>query len=155
MPILPKSQQLAIMTALVTGLRKSELQSITPSSFCHQTKSIKLTKTKNGKPHQLPLPEGLWLLLLDEARQKSLNEPILPIGDHLPKAFTRVIPLSWHDCRRTCASTLAANGVSEALIKTILNHSDRGNVTQAHYLRFDIEKQRGVLTSLADYFNYF
>lgn len=152
MPTLPNSQQSAIMTALVTGLRKSELQSITPSSLCHQTRSIKLTKTKNGKPHQLPLPEGLWLLLLDEARQKSLNESILTIGDHLPKAFTRVIPLSWHDCRRTCASTLAAQGISEALIKAILNHTDRSNVTQSHYLRFDLEQQRTALSQIWHFF---
>lgn len=155
MPTLAANQQLAIMAALVTGMRKSELQSLTAINLDHSTHSIKLAKTKNGKAHQIPLPNKLWEQLVSVAANKPKDASLLEIGDKLPKAFTRVIPLSWHDCRRTCASTLAANGVSEALIKTILNHSDRGNVTQAHYLRFDIEKQRGVLTSLADYFNYF
>ncbi|HQR96697.1 MAG TPA: hypothetical protein PLF09_08895 [Thiotrichales bacterium] len=45
---LTSDQQLAIMTALVTGMRKSELQSVTPLSLCHQTQSIKLARTKNG-----------------------------------------------------------------------------------------------------------
>jgi hypothetical protein len=43
---------------------------------------------------------------------------------------------------------MAANGEPEALIKTILNHVDTRNVTQTHYLRFDLEKQREALSKL-------
>jgi integrase len=142
---LTDGQRLAIMTALVTGMRKSELQSITANSLDHANKSIKLPKTKNGKSHQIPLPESLWLSLVAVSNEMQPDSWLLSVGDHLPKAFTRLIPLSWHDCRRTCASMMAANGEPEALIKTILNHVDKRNVTQAHYLRFDLEKQREAL----------
>ncbi len=148
MPTLTPNQQLTIMTALVTGMRKGELQSITANSLDHANKSIKLFKTKNGKAHQIPLPEALWLELIEASKGVLPNSPILNVGDHLPKVFTKLIPLSWHDCRRTCASMMAANGEPEALIKTILNHVDKRNVTQAHYLRFDLEKQREALSKL-------
>jgi integrase len=154
MPKLTDDQQLAIMTALVTGMRKSELQSVTPLSLCHQTQSIKLARTKNGKAHVIPLPPDLWGQLVSEGSKKKPNQPILSVGFHLPKQFTRLIALSWHDCRRTCASTMASLGEPEALIKTVLNHLDKKNVTQAHYLRFDLEQQRAALQKVYDYFQY-
>jgi integrase len=151
---LTSDQQLAIMTALTTGMRKSELQSVTPLSLCHQTQSIKLARTKNGKAHVIPLPPPLWGQLVSEGSKKKSSQPILSIGDHLPKAFTRVISLSWHDCRRSCASTMASLSEPEALIKTVLNHLDKKNVTQSHYLRFDLEQQRAALQKVYDYFQY-
>jgi integrase len=154
MPQLTSDQQLTIMVALTTGMRKSELQSVTSLSLCHQTQSIKLARTKNGKSHTVPLPHQLWKQLVSEGSKKKSNEPLLSIGDHLPKVFTRVIPLSWHDCRRSCASTMASLGEPEALIKTVLNHLDKKNVTQAHYLRFDLEQQRAALQKVYDQFQY-
>lgn len=154
MPQLTDEQQLSIMTALVTGMRKSELQSVSYSSLCHQTQSIKLAKTKNGKAHSLPIPEKLWRQLVEGSNGKPSDAPLLAITDKLPKAFTKSIPLSWHDCRRSTASTLHALGHSEGLIKSVLNHSTAGNVTQAHYLRFDREQIRQALSMLYDYFDY-
>lgn len=124
MPQLTSDQQLTIMVALVTGMRKSELQSITPLSLDNNTQSIRLAKTKNGKSHVIPLPLAIWEQLVSEGSKKKPSQPILSIGDHLPKAFTRAISLSWHDCRRSCASTMASLGEPEALIKTVLNHLD-------------------------------
>lgn len=154
MPQLTSDQQLAVMTALTTGMRKSELQSITPFSLDHATQSIRLAKTKNGKSHIIPLPPALWEQLISEGSKKKPSQPILSVGFHLPKQFTRLIPLSWHDCRRTCASTMASLGEPEALIKTVLNHLDRKNVTQSHYLRFNLEQQRAALQKVYDYFQY-
>lgn len=104
MPQLTSDQQLAITLALVTGMRKSELAGITFLSLDHNTNSIRLTKTKNGKAHSVPLPESLWRQLIEGSKNKASDQPLLVIGSHLPKVFTRVIPLSWHDCRRTAAS---------------------------------------------------
>ncbi len=154
MPMLTSDQQLSILVALVCGFRKSELQSVTLSSLCYQTQSIRLAKTKNGKSHTIPLPEKLWRQLVEGSNGKPSDAPLLHIGSQLPKAFTRVIELSWHDLRRTCASTLMTLGQSEAMIKSVLNHSTSGNVTQAHYLRFDREEIRQALSMLYDYFDY-
>lgn len=152
MPQLTEQQQLSIMVALCSGMRKSELQSVTPSSLDHATKSIKLAKTKNGKPHQIPIPHELWQQLIEASKEKAADSPILTIGDKLPRMLTDKIPLSWHDCRRTCASTLIMLNESESLVKALLNHSG-GSVTQVHYLRFDREQIRKAVEKLADYFN--
>lgn len=154
MPTLTNEQQLSIMIALCTGLRKSELQSITLSRLDNATQSIKLARTKNGKPHQIPLPAELWRQLIEGSKNKSSDQPLLAIGSHLPKAFTRVIPLSFHDCRRTAASTLIQLGEPESLVKSLLNHTDSKNVTQAHYLRFDREQIRQAVDKLLNYFSY-
>lgn len=154
MPQLTSDQQLSIMIALCTGLRKSELQSITLSSLCFDTNSIKLARTKNGKAHSAPLPELLWRQLLQATKDKASDQPLLAIGSHLPKAFTRVIPLSWHDCRRTVASTLISLGEPESLVKALLNHTDSKNVTATHYLRFDREQIRQAVDKLLNYFSY-
>lgn len=154
MPTLTNEQQLSIMIALCTGLRKSELQSITLSSLDHATQSIKLARTKNGKPHSVPLPESLWRQLIEGSKGKPTDEPLLNIGSHLPKAFTRVIPLSWHDCRRTAASTLISLGEPESLVKSLLNHTDSKNVTATHYLRFDREQIRQSVDKLLNYFSW-
>lgn len=154
MPTLTNEQQLSIMIALCTGLRKSELQSITLSSLDHATQSIKLARTKNGKPHSVPLPESLWRQLIEGSKNVASDSPILTIGDKLPKAFTRQIPLSWHDCRRTAASTLISLGESESVVKALLNHSDKANVTQTHYIRHDREQIRQAVDKLLNHFSY-
>jgi hypothetical protein len=49
---------------------------------------------------------------------------------------------------------MASLGEPEALIKTVLNHLDKKNVTQAHYLRFDIEQQRAAMQKVYNHFRY-
>lgn len=154
MPTLTNEQQLSIMIALCTGLRKSELQSVALSSLCFETNSIKLARTKNGKAHSVPLPETLWRQLIEGSKNKASDQPLLVIGSHLPKAFTRVIALSWHDCRRTAASTLISLGEPESLVKSLLNHTDKANVTQVHYLRFDREQIRQAVDKLMNHFSW-
>lgn len=154
MPQLTSDQQLAITIALVTGMRKSELAGITFLSLDHATQSIKLARTKNGKAHSVPLPETLWRQLIEGSKKVASDQPLLAIGSHLPKAFTRVIPLSWHDCRRTAASTLISLGEPESLVKALLNHTDSKNVTATHYLRFDREQLRQAVDKLLNHFSW-
>jgi integrase len=48
------------------------------------------------------------------------------------------VVISWHDLRRSWASFAVSNGVSDAMVKRVLNHS-ADNVTARHYAFFDDE----------------
>jgi integrase len=149
---LTESQQLVIYTALVTGLRKSELLQISPESLHKATQSINISETKNGKAHRLPLPEKLYNLLEKQSVNYNNQHPLLVVSERLPKALTNLIPLSWHDLRRTTASTLASLGANEYVIKRVLNHTNKQDVTATHYARIDEEVVREWLNKLYDHF---
>ncbi len=149
---LTESQQLVIQTALVTGLRKNELAQISSESLHSPTRSIVISKTKNGKVHRLPLPDELYNRLAVKSRDASNNQPLLVVTEKLPKPLTNQIQLSWHDLRRTNASTLASMGANEYVIKRILNHTDKKDVTATHYARIDDEVIREWLARLMQYF---
>jgi integrase len=46
------------------------------------------------------------------------------------------VVVSWHDLRRSWASFAVSNGVGDAMVKRVLNHSAVG-VTARHYAFFD------------------
>ncbi len=52
-----------MLTALHTGMRKSELLSLTWDTVDMANGVIRLKQTKNGKARALPLNEPLWTLL--------------------------------------------------------------------------------------------
>lgn len=126
----------AVMLALLTGLRKSELLGLTVDQV--QGGFIRLPDTKNGRAHKLPLVGRAKAIV--ESRQITVKDGrIFPIEDarRTFRALTDVgIELSWHDLRRSWASFAVACGVSELLVKAVLNHADNG-VTQKHYARID------------------
>lgn len=149
---LTHSQQLVIVTALVTGLRKNELAQISPESLHKATQSIIVLQTKNGKAHRLPLPERLYERLEKQSLLVTNQQPMLAVTERLPRSLIDVIPLSWHDLRRTTASTLASLGANEYVIKRVLNHTNKQDVTATHYARIDEEVVRQWLSKLYDHF---
>lgn len=150
---LTHSQQLVIMTALVTGLRKNELVQISPESVHKATQSIIVSQTKNGKVHRLPLPERLYERLEKQSLLVTNQQPMLAVTERLPRSLIDVIPLSWHDLRRTTASTLASLGANEYVIKRVLNHTNKQDVTATHYARIDETVIRQWLSKLYDHFS--
>lgn len=149
---LTHSQQLVIVTALVTGLRKNELAQISPESLHKATQSIIVSQTKNGKVHRLPLPERLYERLEKQSLLVTNQQPMLAVTERLPRSLIDVIPLSWHDLRRTTASTLASLGANEYVIKRVLNHTNKQDVTATHYARIDETVIRQWLSKLYDHF---
>ena len=150
---LTDSQQLVIMTALVTELRKNELAQISPESLHKATQSIIVSQTKNGKVHRLPLPDRLYERLENQSLIVNNQQSMLGVTERLPKVLIDVIPLSWHDLRRTTASTLASLGANEYVIKRVLNHTNKQDVTATHYARIDEAVIRQWLSKLYDHFN--
>lgn len=143
---LTNEQKTGILVAIFTGLRRSELKSLTRDNLCYTTKSIKLATTKAKKPHTLPVGDATWSLLTHAANTIH-NAPLLHIADRIPKAI-HDLRLSWHDLRRTCGSLLSELGADLAITKRILNHSTGNDITLKHYLHISNDTIRQWLTEL-------
>lgn len=134
-----------VLVALFTGMRRSELQSLTTNNLCYETRSIKLNTTKTKKPHILPVGNTTWSLLIET--NKAPNEQLLTIPNRMPKAI-HDLGLSWHDLRRSCGSLLSELGADLAVVKRILNHSTGNDITLKHYLHISNDTVRQWLTEL-------
>ena len=144
----------ALRLLLITGQRRGEVALATWSELDEARKvwSIPGERTKNGKPHDVPLTP-LALRSLAELRadlaqprkdaEEGYTGPFLFPSPHWekaepidPKALTRAIsrnranweiePFTVHDLRRTVRSNLAALGVDPVVAKKVLNHTLAG-----------------------------
>ncbi|MCH8202742.1 MAG: tyrosine-type recombinase/integrase [Proteobacteria bacterium] len=163
--LITKPLQLVLKLLLVTGQRSSEVSQAPLSEFDLSAGVwiISGDRTKNGKPHKVPLsplalslvkeaaalaekdaPGTKWLFPGWPGRKGNLRGR-LPIGNTAPNhAFRRVMAGSKlnrfrvHDFRSICSTQMAELGVSENVISAILNHTV-GTVTARHYLRAKYE----------------
>lgn len=155
----------AIWLYLLTGVRKDELLTLKWSDIDLDRKELKLTDTKNGKPHYLPL--SLAAIDVLNKIQRIGGNPFVIVGKNqgchlvnISKPWERIRKeagledVRLHDLRRTVGSWLAQSGNSLHLIGKVLNHSNQS--TTAIYARFgqdsarDVLEQHGqVITSLA------
>ncbi|TXH58300.1 MAG: hypothetical protein E6Q97_02620 [Desulfurellales bacterium] len=136
----------------------------TPADFeltpLHGSLALTKPKTKAGG-RLVPIPEPLWLMLLDHQGKAGLNphnlvwrhddgRPISPRLDYtlwqaaLAAAELPAAPL--HVARHTTASLLAEAGVSEHVRMQILGHV----AVAAHrgYVHVDVEQRRQAMASL-------
>lgn len=140
--------QALIWLYLFTGMRKSELQTLTWESVDLARPEIRLADTKAGRPLYLPLSSPATFVL--ERIPKMRNNPYVFCGQrhgrhlvNVSKAWLRIRKAAGlndvrlHDLRRTVGSWVAQSGASLALIGKILNHSNV-STTQV-YARFDQE----------------
>lgn len=107
----------AIRWALLTGLRRGEILSLTPTHF--RNGAIYLKDTKSGLPRTVPVPA-------------ELNPKRFPFGLHptaLSKGFQAArrragLPdIRYHDLRRSYATWLLQEGGSIGDIRDLLGHS--------------------------------
>ncbi len=142
---------------LLTGQRRSEVAEMTRAEldFDKAEWTIPAERSKNGKPHIVPLAPAAVDLL------KSLPEftagPYLFSTQHGRKpisGFTKmkarideIAPLPhWviHDLRRTCRTKLSALGVSEVVAERVLNHVPRGMAKVYNMHEFLPEKREAL-----------
>ena len=144
----------AIWLYLLTGVRKDELLTLKWVDVDFIRKEIKLTDTKNGKNHYVPLSNAA----IDILNQISHIEgnPFVIIGKNdgqhlvnIDKPWQRIRKMAGledvrlHDLRRTVGSWLAQSGNSLHLIGNVLNHSNQS--TTAIYARFGQDSVRDAL----------
>jgi integrase len=155
---------------LGTGARKAEALGLTWNDvFIDGVRRgwVRFTKTKNGKPHSVPLPNHVRDMLADMRLQRptgmdhvfwhvpsrdfrnakgkltaqaGVPAPYLwPDRDfRLARAAAGLFDVRIHDLRHTYASRLVMKGVSLAFINKLLNHSDLDQT--ARYAHFTVDQ---------------
>jgi len=143
----------AVIMALLTGLRKSELLELTWDRVNLQRKSFYIDKTKNGDPLQLPITD--YLLEILKRRWASRSESLYVFdapndqGRIIePKKVVAKIGVSagvsfgWHDLRRTFTSTAEILNVGGYTLKRLVNHRTSRNDVTAGYIILTAEELR-------------
>jgi integrase len=95
-------------------------------------------RTKNGRPHAVPLATAAKAILKRRCRDLAETEPrvfpalTLRSDDYRELAAIHGGAYEWTDLRRTVATRLASLGFDETTIGRVLNHA-RYTVTAKHY----------------------
>lgn len=162
---MPDSHKLALRLILVTAQRPGECAGITASERddTAQVWEIPPERTKNKRPHIVPLSDLARSILDEAAKLSSGTDWIFPMpnrkgpidSDTLSRSFRRHraelgIPDKFtpHDLRRTAATHLGALGISPYFVARVLNHTDT-SVT-AIYNRHDyLPEKREALNAWA------
>ena len=161
-PILISPQiQLVLKLLLLTGQRSAEVSQAPIDEFdmADRVWIISGSRTKNGKPHKIPLSDAAYKLVKQAmalAKQDAPNSPYLfpgwtgrnglkrgtiPIGKTAPHhalkrvtAGSKLDRFTVHDFRKICATQMAELGVLMEIVSEILNHSIN-TVTAKHYAK--------------------
>ena len=122
-----------IITALNTGMRKSEILHLTWDRVDLKNRIILLDKTKNGERREIPINQTLYDALSGITRHIKCDyvfynpETLKPFYD-IKKSFAgalkkaHIIDFHFHDLRHTFASSLVMAGVDLATIQKLLGH---------------------------------
>ncbi len=154
-----KQVTLALKLLLVTGQRSSEVSQAPIDEFDMDERVwiISGERTKNGKPHKIPLSNFAYGIVQEaiECGKEDAPETIylfpgwpngkfrgqMPIGKaathHALKrvvAGTKLDRFTVHDFRKICATQMAELGVLMEIVSEILNHSVN-SVTARHYAK--------------------
>ncbi|WPL15579.1 Integrase [Thiorhodovibrio winogradskyi] len=141
---------LAVLLALSTGMRKSELTGLRWPDVDFKNARITLRETKNGEIRVVPLTGQALALLKDHAKIKRLDTDLVFPGQARPPkpvqpmdfraawdaALKRaeIQDFHFHDLRHTTASYLAMNGASLAEIAEVLGHKTLAMVKRYAHL---------------------
>ena len=141
-----------LLTALFTGMRRSEVMQLRWENVDLSAKTLHLPTTKNGDPLTLPLSEFLADLLA-QRREANQGSPWVFPGPgrtgHLvetKKFLLRVsagsgVSFTLHDLRRTFITIAESLDVPYYALKRLLNHRTNGDVTGG-YIVVNAERLR-------------
>jgi integrase len=140
---------LAVILALTTGGRQSEIMGLRWPQIDLTRRTALLGDTKNGDARILPLSGEALTLLTERSKVRSLaDDRLFPPTEHGAKArfidlrkpfFTamataKIEDFHWHDLRHTCASYLAMSGTSPLEIAKVLGHRTMAMVARYSHL---------------------
>jgi integrase len=144
-----KDLYLAVVLALSTGARQSEVMTLRYSQIDFNRKVITLHVTKNGDKRALPLVGSAFTLLQERAKIRSLCDDRLFPPTRLAKKSNNldlrqpwhkalkaanIKDFRWHDLRHTAASYMAMSGVSLVEISKILGQRTMQMVSRYSHL---------------------
>jgi integrase len=124
-----------VITALNTGMRKSEILRLTWDRVDLKNRIILLDKTKNGERREIPVNETLFGVLSGIVRRIDcgyifFNPKTLRPLDNVKKSFasalrkSHILDFRFHDLRHTFASRLVMKGIDLTTVKELLGHKD-------------------------------
>ncbi len=149
-----------LLFILFTGLRRTEAATLTWDDVDLTGRSFTIGKTKNGRPHSLPLPDNAYDLLVRRSvigksryvfagkdGHSRIIEPKRQIAKVVETSGIRFTP---HDLRRTFLTIASIIDLSGYTIKRLANHSMKSDVT-AGYIVSDIEQLREPMQRIENY----
>ena len=152
---LTEKQRDFLLLALYTGLRRTECRELQRQHVDLATGVLMVPMTKNGKSHSLPITPLMREIL--ERRCEGL-EPGAELfarvsADHLARAamVAGAPRFMLHDLRKMLATVGEKIGISDAVLRRILNHTPaRADVLHRHYVALNAEDVLRPLTVLQD-----
>jgi integrase len=147
--------EVPVALALLTGLSRSDLRSLTWKEVDLDRGLITRPRSKTGRSLRLPMSATLREVLQRRRQGTGLVCPRLPKSDSsLYKALHRLCDRAgvphggWHRLRHTAATLLVAAGTDVATIGRILGHRP-GSVVTLRYLHTDDERLRRAAAAVA------
>lgn len=147
---------------LVTGLRRAEAANLRWTDIDFKRKSFTARDTKNRRDLTLPLTEYTSDIFQRRWKEKGKSEFVFPGPGKTGRIvdvrhYERMISASSgvqftpHALRRTFAYAAARQRLGESERKALLNHLEKGNVTDAHYTPWHIDHLREPLQLVEDF----
>ena len=126
-----------VITALNTGMRRSEILKLTWNRVDMKNRLILLDKTKNGERREIPVNDTLYKTLAGLVRNikadfvfyNAKTKDFRPF-DRLDRSFhtalrkAKIVDFKFHDLRHTFASRLVMAGADLTTVKELLGHSN-------------------------------
>ena len=124
-----------VITALNTGMRKSEILKLTWDRVDLKNRLILLDKTKNGERREIPINDTLYNTLSGLTRHIKTDyvfynpETLKPYYDikrswNTALRKSHILDFRFHDLRHTFASWLVMKGIDLTTVKELLGHKD-------------------------------
>jgi len=150
----PGDVKLFLRLLLFSGLRFSEAAGLDWKNIDEVGKTITIPATKNGRPHLLPLSDGIKGCL--PLRAKDAMGLVFPVINEarvrkcrnlITKASGKEV--TCHDLRRTCVTIANRVGISPYTTKRILNHTTTSrDVTSSVYVQVSLDDVRVALDKI-------
>lgn len=148
-----------LLVGLFTGMRRSEVVTLQWAYVDLGGGLLRLPKTKNGDPLELPLSVFLADLLKGRQEVAGGSEWVFPGSGrtgHLTevKSFIKRVKaasgveFTMHDLRRTFITVAESLDLSAYALKRLVNHRASGDVT-AGYIVYDVERLREPVERIA------
>ncbi len=148
-----------LLTALFTGMRRSEVVNLRWAHLDLGGALLRLPRTKNGDPLELPLSSFLVEILMARSARAGGSDWVFPgtgRTGHLTevKSFVKRVKASsgveftMHDLRRTFITVAEGLDLSGYALKRLVNHRVGGDVTAA-YIVHDAERLREPVERIA------
>lgn len=133
-----KDLLLAVLLALSTGARQSEVMGLRWKQIDLKARTALLIDTKNGERRTLPIVGEAFDLLTERAKVRQIHDDrVFPAGQRAKDKeavadlrapwetalkAANITDFHWHDLRHTCASYMAMSGVSQIEMAKLLGH---------------------------------